>query len=182
MQQFIAVLAPLIPKKHTGAILYAQAVSDFTMLAQYASHDNNTIRYIEHTLYIIDQTKTAFSNFRLLYQAIQERHFNIPKLHALTYYPYYIREIGSLTGVDVKYSEVIHKLLVKAFFNCINKRSNYQEQLLYYNTQYLQIMAIEELYILKVIKLLSLADITKVVYAITLIRLVDLTNIGQFIN
>ena len=40
----------------------------------------------------------------------------------------------------------------------------------------------EELYILKVIKPLSLADITKVVYTITLTRPVDLTNIGWFIN
>ena len=40
----------------------------------------------------------------------------------------------------------------------------------------------KELYILKVIKPLSLADIIKVVYAITLTRLVDLTNINWFIN
>ena len=40
----------------------------------------------------------------------------------------------------------------------------------------------EELYILKVIKPLLLADITKVVYITTLTRLVDLTNIGWFIN
>ena len=39
-------------------------------------------------------------------------------------------------------------------------------------------MAIEELYILKVIKPLSLADITKVVYTTTLTQLVDLTNIN----
>ena len=43
-------------------------------------------------------------------------------------------------------------------------------------------MVIEELYILKVTKPLSLVDITKVVYTITLIRLVDLTNIDWFIN
>ena len=43
-------------------------------------------------------------------------------------------------------------------------------------------MAIEELYILKVIKPLLLADIIKVIYAITLIRLVDLTDMGWFIN
>ena len=36
----------------------------------------------------------------------------------------------------------------------------------------------EELYILKVIKPLSLADITKVVYTTTLTQLVDLTNIN----
>ena len=36
----------------------------------------------------------------------------------------------------------------------------------------------EELHMLKVIKPLLLADITKVVYATTLTRLVDLTDIG----
>ena len=40
----------------------------------------------------------------------------------------------------------------------------------------------EELCILKVIKPLLLTDIIKVVYAITLTRLVDLINIGWFIN
>ena len=40
----------------------------------------------------------------------------------------------------------------------------------------------EELCILKVIKLLLLVNITEVVHAITLTQLVDLTNIGWFIN
>ena len=40
----------------------------------------------------------------------------------------------------------------------------------------------KELHILKVIKPLSLADITKVVHATTLTRPVDLTNINWFIN
>ena len=43
-------------------------------------------------------------------------------------------------------------------------------------------MAMEELCILKVMKPLSLADITEVVHTITLTRLVDLTDIGWFIN
>ena len=43
-------------------------------------------------------------------------------------------------------------------------------------------MAIEKLYILKVMKPLLLADITKVVYIITLTQLVDLTDMGWFIN
>ena len=40
----------------------------------------------------------------------------------------------------------------------------------------------EKLHILKVTKPLSLTDITKVVHATILIQLVDLTNIGWFIN
>jgi hypothetical protein len=43
-------------------------------------------------------------------------------------------------------------------------------------------MVMEELCMLKVIKLLSLADIAEVVYAITLTQLVDLTDIGWFTN
>jgi hypothetical protein len=55
---------------------------------------------MEHALYIMDQTKTAFFDFYLLHQATQEWHFNILKLHTFTHYPYYIREIGSLTSID----------------------------------------------------------------------------------
>ena len=40
----------------------------------------------------------------------------------------------------------------------------------------------EELYILKVMKPLLLIDITEVVHATTSTRLVDLTNMGWFIN
>jgi hypothetical protein len=40
----------------------------------------------------------------------------------------------------------------------------------------------EELCILKIIKPLSLVDITEVVYTITPTRLIDLTDIGQFTN
>jgi hypothetical protein len=98
---------------------------------------------------------------------MQERYFNILKLHTLTHCPYYIYKIGSLTSIYIKYNKVIYKLLIKAFFNRINKCFNYQEQLLYYNTQYLQMMAMEELYILKVIKPLLPADIAKVVYITT---------------
>ena len=43
-------------------------------------------------------------------------------------------------------------------------------------------MAMEELYMLKVMKPLLPADIAKVVYATTLTRLVDLTDMGWFIN
>ena len=39
-------------------------------------------------------------------------------------------------------------------------------------------MVMEKLYIFKIIKPLSLVDITEVVYAITLIQPVDLTDIG----
>jgi hypothetical protein len=43
-------------------------------------------------------------------------------------------------------------------------------------------MAIEELYILKIIKPLSLVDIIEVVYTIILTQPVDLINIGWFTN
>ena len=43
-------------------------------------------------------------------------------------------------------------------------------------------IAIKELYILKVMKPLSLADIIKVVHAITPTQPVDLIDIGWFIN
>ena len=40
----------------------ARAIFDFTMLAQYPSHNDETLFYIEHALYRLDKIKIAFEN------------------------------------------------------------------------------------------------------------------------
>ncbi len=46
------------------AIQYAQAILDFTMLAQYVLHNNKTLYYMEHALYRLENTKIAFEYYR----------------------------------------------------------------------------------------------------------------------
>ena len=46
-------------------IQYAQAILDFTMLAQYVSHDKETLHYMEHVLYRLEKTKKHLNNTSL---------------------------------------------------------------------------------------------------------------------
>ena len=38
----------------------ARAIVDFILLAQYKTHDDETLRYLEQALYRIDKTKVVF--------------------------------------------------------------------------------------------------------------------------
>ena len=42
------------------AIQCTQAILDLIMLAQYISYNEETFRYMEHTLYKLEKTKIAF--------------------------------------------------------------------------------------------------------------------------
>ncbi|KAN0085540.1 hypothetical protein V8E54_002007 [Elaphomyces granulatus] len=82
-------------------IVYARAAIGFWTLAQYSSHDDNTLEYMEHALYQIDMLKSAFRKYRINNRNKDKSgHFNIPKFHAITHYPEFIRMFGTTDGVD----------------------------------------------------------------------------------
>ena len=60
VKQLIVAVTPLLIYDAPEAIQCAQAILDFTMLAQYVLHDEETLRYIEHALYRLEKTKIAF--------------------------------------------------------------------------------------------------------------------------
>jgi hypothetical protein len=65
-------------------IVYARAAIDFWTIAQYSSHDDNTLEYMEHALYQIDMLKSAFRKHRINNRDKDESgHFNFPKFHAI---------------------------------------------------------------------------------------------------
>ncbi len=51
VKQLIIAATPLLIYDAPEAIQCARAILDFTMLAQYVSHDEETLRYIEHAFY-----------------------------------------------------------------------------------------------------------------------------------
>lgn len=64
----------------TGALHAAKAILDFIYLAQYPSHDDTTLRYMDAAL-------KAFHNARDVFVQTGARdHFNIPKFHSLLHY------------------------------------------------------------------------------------------------
>ena len=108
----IAVVTPLLIRSDKAMIVYARAAIDFWTLAQYSSHDDNTLKYMEHALYQMDMLncKSAFRNYRINNRDKDESgHFNFPKFHAITHYPEFIRMFGTTNGVDTSQMEPAHK-------------------------------------------------------------------------
>ena len=126
--------------------VYARAVIDFWTLAQYSSHDDNTLAYMEHALYQMDTLKPAFRKYRINSRDKDEAgHFNFPKFHAITHYPEFIRMYGTTDGVDTSQMEAAHKWIVKGHFSRTNKHADYQEQIIRHSTRQTNAMAMEEL-------------------------------------
>ena len=86
VKQLIVATIPLLIQNAPEVIQYAQAILDFTMLAQYVSDDNETLRYIEHALYRLEKTKIAFEHYRPMNSKLCRPMFNYPKFHAVTYF------------------------------------------------------------------------------------------------
>ena len=60
VKQLIVASTPLPIYNAPEAIQCAWAILDFTMLAQYVSHGEETLCYMEYTLYRLEKTKIAF--------------------------------------------------------------------------------------------------------------------------
>ncbi len=91
-KQLIAATTPLLIHDTPEAIQSAQAIQcarailDFTMLAQYISHDNKTVRYMKHALYRLEKTKIVFEHHRLIDSKLYQQAFNYPKFHAINHF------------------------------------------------------------------------------------------------
>ena len=121
----------------------ARAIVDFILLAQYKTHDDETLEYLDHALYRIDKTKAVFKQFRPVDKAIDEGHFNFPKFHAMTHYTSSIREYGAADNFDTEHSEAGHKYHVKAFYGRTNKRRGYEDQICLHNTRRTNMLAMD---------------------------------------
>jgi len=143
VRQLIPAVAPLLGSH--PALQYARAVVDFVLIAQYTTHDDETLRYMDQAIFRIDCFKWAFANYRPLNKKDGQPHFNIPKLHSITHFVDQIRLFGSAVGIDSAHFEAAHKYLVKAFFDRTNKRKNeFEQQILLHNTRLTNLLAMRD--------------------------------------
>ena len=99
---------------------------NFVIVIQYTFHDENTLNYMKHALYRINNLKIVFVKYKFQNTARYENdknetHFNILKLHVVTHYMTFIRLYDSVQNFDTTYEEVIHKFLLKIFFVITNR-------------------------------------------------------------
>ncbi len=81
-RQLVPVVTPLLIKDDPAVLQCMRAIIDFVHMAQCKSHTNKTLRYMEHVLYKINQTKAAFRDARQTDTMIREGksgHFNFSK-------------------------------------------------------------------------------------------------------
>jgi hypothetical protein len=145
-RQLIPVITPLLSGSDKAITMFARATIDFWTLAQYSSHDDMTLEYMEHALFQMDLLKFAFRRYRANGRDEDEAgHFNFPKFHAITHYPDFIRLYGTTDGVDTSQMEAAHKWIVKEHFSRTNKHDDFQEQIIRHSTRQINSRVMEEL-------------------------------------
>ncbi len=126
-QKLIMGAKPLLIYDTPEAIQCTQAILDFTMLAQYVLYDDETVRYIEHALYRLENTKIAFEHHRPIKSKLCQPPFNKPKFHAISHFIQCIRDYGSAVNYNTTHSKVVHKYFTKAFYNKTNKKKYHSQ-------------------------------------------------------
>ncbi|KAH6532929.1 hypothetical protein HBI81_082320 [Parastagonospora nodorum] len=121
IQQLVAVVSPLFVLKAPFALHFIRAVCDLVTLAQYKSHDEDTLAYIQGALERMNVFKEEFRVYRRTLG--EEKNFNYPKWHALTHIIQDIRMYGALDGICTgANSEAHHITMVKQFYSMTNKK------------------------------------------------------------
>ena len=103
------------------------------------------MKYIKQVIYWINYFKWVFVNYWSINKKDEKSHFNIFKLHSITYYIDQIRLFESAIEMNSTHFEVVYKYLVKAFFNQINKWKNeFKQQILFYNIQLINFLVMRD--------------------------------------
>lgn len=137
LRQLLPVIGPLLPK---AAVQFVRAVVDFTLHAQYYSHDSDTLSWMRAALWRLDVLKEAFRPFTK-----SQNGFNIPKFHAISHYPMMIEKFGSADGYDTAMFEAAHSYLIKDWYKRTNKRNGYEQQIFDHNIRAVNVLAMQDL-------------------------------------
>ena len=84
IKQLIPVVASLLSSH--PALQYARVMMNFVLIAQYTTHDEKILKYMKQAIYQINCFKWAFADYQPINKKDGKPHFNISKLHLITYY------------------------------------------------------------------------------------------------
>lgn len=132
------ILGCIIGKAPTSVIRSTVAILDFFYIAQYQSHTEATLKYMEDALDVFHENKEIFIQlgarklksggmYMHLYHVsslmpLLDENFNIPKIHALEHYVDFIRRFGTTDNYNTEHSERLHIDLVKDAYRATNHR------------------------------------------------------------
>ncbi|KAG8916375.1 hypothetical protein FRC02_004001 [Tulasnella sp. 418] len=108
----------MIDHTDPAVIRAARALLDFLYIAQYQSHSDETLLYLEEALQLFHKDKDIF----LKLGAREADNFNLPKLHSLLHYADAIRELGTIDNYNTEATERLHINLAKDAYRASNRR------------------------------------------------------------
>lgn len=152
VKQIISVIISLVIKKQPHTLNFAFALVDFILIAQYYLYNKKTLGYIEYILYKINVFKDFFCDQRPKDKITAKSYFDFFKFHKITYYPNNICNFRTTNRYDNAHAKHQYKTMLKQYYPMTNKRNNFQEQLLRYNKQCLNVLAMENILFYNYIK------------------------------
>ncbi|KAH6510364.1 hypothetical protein HBI81_260520 [Parastagonospora nodorum] len=176
IQQLVAVVSPLFVSKAPFALHFIRAVCDLVTLAQYKSHDEDTLAYIQGALERMNVFKEEFRVYRRTLG--EEKNFNYPKWHALTHIIQDIRMYGALDGICTgANSEAHHITMVKQFYSMTNKKE-YILQICLHNSRRTALLAADHATVVKQSRPSTTVDIQDRTYSTRVTRPLPFRRLG----
>ncbi|KAJ3776200.1 hypothetical protein FB446DRAFT_763000 [Lentinula raphanica] len=123
------LLACLVGKIDPKGIIACRALLHFIQLAQYPSHDQDTLHYMEQELDTWHKNRDYFITKKA------RVHFNIPKFHSLLHYVDSIRWIGATDNSNTEAFERLHIDFAKDGWRASNKRDHFPQMVTYISRQ-----------------------------------------------
>ncbi|KAF9044680.1 hypothetical protein BDP27DRAFT_1386570 [Rhodocollybia butyracea] len=116
------LLASLTGKVDQRGIIACKALLNFIHLAQYPSHDEYTLGYMDLELNVWHKNKAYFVK-----QQTTKDQINIPKFHSLLHYVNSIKWLGTTDNYNTEAFERFHIDMAKEAWDATNKRDHFPQ-------------------------------------------------------
>ncbi|KAG2053960.1 hypothetical protein BDR06DRAFT_884962 [Suillus hirtellus] len=115
------LLGCLVGKIPRRVILVYHSLLDFIYLAQYPTHDDHTLGYLQEALDTFHKNKIVLKELGV------REHFNIPKIHSLAHYINSICMFGATDNYNTEAFEHLHIDFAKEAWRATNKRDEHPQ-------------------------------------------------------
>ena len=97
------------------------ALMDFTFIAQYPVHSEETLELLEDVLSQFHESKSIFIDLQI------RQHFNLPKLHFASHYVDLIKLYGTTDNFNTEYTERLHIDYPKSAYTATNHKDEFTQ-------------------------------------------------------
>ncbi|KIY46435.1 hypothetical protein FISHEDRAFT_75626 [Fistulina hepatica ATCC 64428] len=123
--RFLLGLVVDVPLPHrmssTHLLRTVRGIMDFLYLAQYPVHSSETLVALDTALAAFHENKSIFVDLGI------REHFDIPKIHSMNHYHWYIEQYGTTDNYNTAYTERLHIDLAKDAYCATNKKDEYSQ-------------------------------------------------------